>query len=168
MADLSLHDVRTKTLETTFLRKLEERTAKRELARADITQQTHEVARARHAEDAQVTRAAARRRSLDDEQRRRDAQLAVDLRNVDQDRLQQAQRAAANQTAQDLNRVAQAREGTLRAEDAQITAAAINPNAQPASARAAEQEAAHAQAIEALTRQPGQDPNRGVIVDVLA
>ena len=72
MADLSLHDVRSKTLETTFLRKLEERTVKRETARADITQQTHKVARARHAEDAQVTRAAERRRSLDDEQRRRE------------------------------------------------------------------------------------------------
>lgn len=168
MADLSLHDVRSKTLETTFMRKLEERTAKRELARADISQQTHDVARARHAEDAQVTRAAAQRRSLDDEQRRRDAQLAVDLRNVDQDRLQQAQRQAADQAAQDLNRAAQAREEFLRAEDAQITADAQGQGTQPPNTRIAEQQAAHEQAIQALTRQSGQDPNRGAIVDVLA
>lgn len=169
MADVSLHSVRDKTLEISYLHKLEERTAKREAERAYLSQQTKEAARARQSGDAHSTRAAQTRRSLDDDQRRRDAQLAIDLRRFDQDRLDTARLKSADQVAADQARLAQAREGVLRAEDVRAKADTANAtDTSPSTALAAEQQAAQDRAIEALTRNAGQDPNRGVIVDVLA
>ena len=174
MADLSLHDVRSKALEATYIRKLEERTAKREAARVDISLQTQRALRARQDNAALSTRNADTARSLDAEQRSRDAQLAIDLKRFEQDRLDAARLAAADQTAADLDRAAQSRQDALSAEDARIAAdqAANAPgtaiDTRPADDLTAEEQAGQYKFLDSLSERVGQHPNRAAIVDVLA
>jgi len=174
MADLSLQDVRSNTLEATYIRKLEERTAKRDAARVDVTLQAERAFGARQDGAAQATRNADTTRRLDAEQRRRDDQLAIDLARFDQDRLDAARRAATNRAAADLERAAQSRQDALLAEDARIAAdqAANAPgtaiDTRPAETLTAEEQTGQYQFLDTLAQRAGQDPNRAAIVDVLA
>lgn len=171
MADLSLHDVRSKTLETTYIRKLEERTTKRDAARVDLNLQTERAARTRQNIAEQSTRDAEIARSLNAEQRRRDIQLAIDLKRFEQDRLDAAGRDAAELAAADLNRAAQNRQDVLRAEGALRDAGNAPGTAidtRPATDLTAEEQAGQYRFLDSLAERAGQDPNRAAIVDVLA
>ena len=173
MTDLSLHDVRSKALEATYIRKLEERTTKREAARVDISLQAERALSARQDNAAQSTRISDTAHSLDAEQRRRDIQLALDLKRFDQDSLKAAQRTASDQATADLNGAAQSREDMLRADQAQADAQA-DANApaaidtRPADDLTAEEQTSQYQFLDSLSQRTGQHPNRAVIIDVLA
>lgn len=168
MADLTLQTVLAKRQDERYVRQLTERTARREEAQIAAAGQVDAAQRARAAQEAQAAQASQNARSLDTVQRQRDEQLASDLRRIEQDRLATEQRLASQQAAQDQYRVEQRRQDDLRAAEAQY----INQAAYQPQDLDADQPPPIAnddtRAFDANGERVGENPNRGVIVDLLA
>jgi len=170
MADLALQTVLAKRQDERYVRQLSERTAQREEAKIAATAQAEAAQRVRAAQEAQAAQAAQKARGLDAVQRQRDEQLASDLRRLEQDRLATEQRAASLQAAQDQVRVEQRRQDDLRAAEAQSLNQAASPPQElpPQESALSAAYARDARAFDATGQRVGENPNRGVIIDLLA